>query len=108
MPRSEVGVLYQQSDVFILPTLSDGYAIIQLEALSRGLPVIASRHCGNAVEAGRNGWILLDLEPETIRDLLMEVRHSRHALKEVTAPQFGLHDLAGVLLTNERSCGGGL
>jgi glycosyltransferase involved in cell wall biosynthesis len=108
VPRSEVGALYGQADVFILPTLSDGYAITQLEALSRGLPVIASRHCGNAVEAGRNGWILRDLEPETIRDLLMEVRHSRHALKEVTAPRFGLQDLAGVLLANEPSHSGGL
>ena len=38
VPRSEVGKHYRESDVFLLPTLSDGYALTQLEALSYGLP----------------------------------------------------------------------
>jgi len=104
VPRSEVGMLYEQADAFILPTLSDGYAITQLEALSRGLPVIASRHCGAAVEHGTNGWILPDLEPETIRDLLMEARSSLHSLKAAAPPDFGLEDLAAVL-TGRNACG---
>ena len=107
VPRSEVGRLYHEADVFILPTLSDGYAITQLEALSRGLPVIASSHCGEAVVHGKTGWILPDLEPETIRDLLLEVRHSLHSLKAVTAPEFGLDDLARALLGKEKSGSGG-
>jgi glycosyltransferase involved in cell wall biosynthesis len=74
VPRSEVGRLYDEADVFILPTLSDGYAITQLEALSRGLPVIASAHCGAAVDEGVNGWILADLEPETIADAITRAR----------------------------------
>lgn len=108
VPRSEVGALYQQADVFILPTLSDGYAITQLEALSRGLPVIASSHCGAAVVHGKNGWILADLEPETIRDFLLEVRHTMHALKAVKAPEFEIDDLAAALLDNEPSRSGGV
>jgi len=74
VPRSEVGRLYENADVFILPTLSDGYAITQLEALSRGLPVIASAHCGAAVDHGVNGWILADLEPETIAGAITRAR----------------------------------
>lgn len=98
VPRSEVGGLYEQADVFILPTLSDGYAITQLEALARGLPVIASRHCGAAVVHGGNGWILPDLEPATICELLLEARNSSHLLKVATAPDFGLGDLTGALM----------
>ncbi len=74
VPRSEVGRLYEEADVFILPTLSDGYAITQLEALSRGLPVIASAHCGAAVDHGVNGWILADLEPKTIAEAITHAR----------------------------------
>jgi glycosyltransferase involved in cell wall biosynthesis len=83
VPRSEVGRLYDEADVFILPTLSDGYAITQLEALSRGLPVIASAHCGAAVNEGVNGWILADLEPETIAGAITRARVEN--LKPVSA-----------------------
>ena len=83
VPRSEVGRLYENADVFILPTLSDGYAITQLEALSRGLPVIASAHCGAAVDHGVNGWILADLEPATIAEGIARARVEN--LKPVSA-----------------------
>jgi glycosyltransferase involved in cell wall biosynthesis len=49
---------YRAADVFILPTLSDGFAITQLEAQAHGLPVITSRFCGGVIESGRNGIVL--------------------------------------------------
>src|SRR5262249_22765685 len=49
---------YRAADVFILPTLSDGFAITQLEAQAQGLPVITSRFCGQVVESGSNGIVL--------------------------------------------------
>jgi glycosyltransferase involved in cell wall biosynthesis len=49
---------YRDADIFILPTLSDGFAITQLEAQAHGLPVIASKSCGKVVENGVNGIIL--------------------------------------------------
>lgn len=101
VPRSEVGRYYVEADCFILPTLSDGYALTQLEALSHGLPVIASRHCGEAVIHGRNGWILDDLEPNSIAAAI------RHAITkpldstQEPAAEFGLKDLAAALLGNQ-------
>jgi glycosyltransferase involved in cell wall biosynthesis len=56
--RKETGEKYRAADVFILPTLSDGFAITQLEAQAHGLPVISSNCCGGVVENGRNGMIL--------------------------------------------------
>jgi len=56
--RKETAEKYRAADVFILPTLSDGFAITQLEAQAYGLPVIASKHCGGVIEDGRNGIIL--------------------------------------------------
>jgi glycosyltransferase involved in cell wall biosynthesis len=49
---------YRAADVFILPTLSDGFAITQLEAQAHGLPLIVSRFCSEVVESGRNGIVL--------------------------------------------------
>lgn len=96
VPRSEVGRIYQDAGCFILPTLSDGYALTQLEALSHGLPVIASRHCGDAVTHGHNGWILDDLEPETIATAIRIAMQERpHAIR---TPGFTLDDLATALI----------
>ena len=54
----ETAEKYRAADVFILPTLSDGFAITQLEAQAHSLPVITSRFCGRVIESGRNGMIL--------------------------------------------------
>ena len=56
--RKEAAEKYKAADVFILPTLSDGFAITQLEAQAHGLPVISSKCCGGVVENGWNGIIL--------------------------------------------------
>jgi glycosyltransferase involved in cell wall biosynthesis len=96
--RSEVMSAYRNADVFILPTLSDGYALTQLEALSFGLPVIASLHCGRAVIDGRNGWILEDLEPQTIAAMIRRVKTER--LPNVRPPAFSIDALAAALIKN--------
>lgn len=57
---------YAHADVFILPTLSDGYALTQLEAQRHRLPIIASRHCGPVVRDGVNGILLPDVDPASI------------------------------------------
>ena len=56
--RNQAAKNYRAADVFILPTLSDGFAITQLEAQAFGLPVISSKFCGGVVESGLNGIIL--------------------------------------------------
>jgi glycosyltransferase involved in cell wall biosynthesis len=64
--RKETVEKYRAADVFILPTLSDGFAITQLEAQAYGLPVISSKCCGGVVENGRNGIILEEPSAECI------------------------------------------
>ena len=57
---------YRNADIFILPTLSDGFALTQLEAQAHGLPVIASRRCGEVVRDGINGIVLEEPMPDAI------------------------------------------
>lgn len=102
VPRSEVARYYQEADVFILPTLSDGYALTQLEALANGLPVLASTHCGEAVIDGVNGWILQDLEPVMIADKLREIA-SLPRSQAWTDSEFGVGELADCLRKAEHA-----
>jgi glycosyltransferase involved in cell wall biosynthesis len=64
--RSQAAEKFRAADVFILPTLSDGFAITQLEAQAHGLPIMASRCCGDVVESGRNGILLEEPSAECI------------------------------------------
>jgi glycosyltransferase involved in cell wall biosynthesis len=56
--RDEAANWYQRADVFVLPTLSDGFALTQLEAMAHGLPVIATPNCGEVVTEGVDGFVV--------------------------------------------------
>jgi hypothetical protein len=58
VPRSEARQLYLNADLFVLPTISDGFAITQVEALAHGIPVITTPNCGAVVEDGRTGFLV--------------------------------------------------
>ena len=52
--------LYQQSDLFVLPTLADCYSLVAMEAMACGLPVVISRLGGipEIVADGETGFLL--------------------------------------------------
>jgi glycosyltransferase involved in cell wall biosynthesis len=56
--RSEVKSWYEWADVFIFPTHSDGFGLTQLEAAVQGVPIIASRRCGDVVEHEKSGLLI--------------------------------------------------
>ena len=66
--RGSVVEFYQRADAFILPTHSDGFAITQLEAVRFGVPVIASKYCGDVVEDGVDGILLTEVSVRCIVD----------------------------------------
>lgn len=90
--RNQAAKFYRDADVFILPTLSDGFAITQLEAQAHGLPIIASKGCGKVVENGVNG-ILLD-EPSAAC--------IAHAVRDCIANPERLQELADASQLNDK------
>jgi len=56
--RNRVREFYSRADVFVLPTISDGFALTQLEAMAHGLPVITTPHCGRVVTDGLDGFVV--------------------------------------------------
>lgn len=93
--RQNTGRFYRDADVLLFPTFSDGFGIIQLEAQACGLPIIASRHCGDVVQDGRNGWLLSDVTPNTVVAAIRRLLFEPALLKEASAnscsaEEFGL------------------
>jgi glycosyltransferase involved in cell wall biosynthesis len=83
-PRTEVASYYKDADVFIFPTLSDGFGLTQLEAQSWKLPVVASRYCGEVVRDGFNGVILEEVSGQTIADALLSLVRSPETLSAMS------------------------
>ena len=97
--RVEVDRYYRDADVFILPSLSDGFGLTQLEAQSWQLPVIASRRCGEVVRDGENGAILEDVSGQAIAAVVLDFLRSPKTLramstKSVLDDRFSLSTLA--------------
>jgi glycosyltransferase involved in cell wall biosynthesis len=66
--RDRTKEFYREADLFVLPTLSDGFALTQLEAMAHGLPVIATPNCGRVVSDGVDGLIVPASEPMALAE----------------------------------------
>jgi starch synthase len=66
---------YREASVFVLPTVEEGLALVLGEALSFGVPVIATDNSGAAdlFESGREGFIVPIRDPAAITEKLQNL-----------------------------------
>ena len=83
--RDQLGAYYRQAQVFVLPTISDGFAVTQLEAMAHGLPVIATPNCGNVVTDGVDGLIVPIRDSEALADAIARLDADRSLLRNMSA-----------------------
>lgn len=83
--RDALDATYACADVFVLPTVSDGFAITQLEAMAHGLPVVTTPHCGEVVNDGRDGFIVPVRDGEALAAALERLEEDRALLEAMSA-----------------------
>jgi glycosyltransferase involved in cell wall biosynthesis len=87
----DLPALYRAAHVFVFPTLSDYRALAPFEALSSGLPIIASRNDGGIAETvneGRNGF---SFDPQRPAELAAHMEYFVRNPKIVA--EFSLHSI---------------
>ena len=73
---------YQKSDVLLLPSIEEGSAVVILEAMSSGCPVIVSNNAGaDYINHGKNGFIVPIRSPNKICEYLHKISED-NSLKE--------------------------
>jgi glycosyltransferase involved in cell wall biosynthesis len=65
---------FQSSDIFIFPSLEDGFAFVVAEAMACGLPVITTRNTGasDLVIPGENGEVVPIRNPEAMAEAILK------------------------------------
>src|SRR5262249_46368757 len=65
-PQAELPERYAWGDLFIFPTIEDGYAVVLAQAAAAGLPLLTTSNCAgpDLVREGETGWVLPIRSPE--------------------------------------------
>lgn len=73
-PTNDIVCKYQQSDLFCLPSLYEGYPNVLCEAMACGLPVMCSNVCDipKIMEDGINGYLFNPLDVTSMANSMMK------------------------------------
>ena len=82
--RDHTEDFYRNSDIFVLPTLSDGFALTQLEAMAHGLPVVTTPNWGDVVSDQVDGLIVPAGDPMALAEALQLVLQDPGRLSEMS------------------------
>ena len=84
-PNSEVRQLMLECDVLVLPSIVEGRAMVQMEALSCGLPIIVTPNAGaeDLVEEQRTGFLVPIRAPEKLAETIGWIADHKEWVDEV-------------------------
>ncbi|MCX7906588.1 MAG: glycosyltransferase family 4 protein [Bacteroidetes bacterium] len=84
-PQRELPNVYKWADVFIFPTIEDGYAVVLAQAMASGLPVLSTSNCSapDLIQEDRHGWIFPIRSPDMFIDRLYRCHEERHKLADM-------------------------
>lgn len=80
VPHNELWKFYNNSSIFIIPTLSDGSSLVVDEALSSGLPVITTEYNGNYPQNNVTGYVIPARNSNDIAESLSKLYKDRNLL----------------------------
>ncbi|MBK1706977.1 glycosyltransferase family 4 protein [Halochromatium glycolicum] len=70
VPRSRMAELFRWAEVFVLPSIVEGSAMVTYEALMSGVPVIATPNAGAPVRDEIDGTLVPIRDPQALADAL--------------------------------------
>jgi alpha-maltose-1-phosphate synthase len=88
VPRLEVYRYMSNASVLVHPSLQEGLALVQAQAMACGLPVIASTNTGaehTLFSDGVEGFIVPIRDPDAIRERVLQLYHNPDLQKQMAA-----------------------
>lgn len=77
---------YRKADFFVLPSLAEGFALVILEALSTGTPVLCSENSGgnDAIVEGKNGFVIKAGGDDELYDCISNIINNKHLIPQMS------------------------
>jgi len=71
--QADLPETYAWGDVFVFPTIEDGYPIVLAQAAAGGLPILTTTNCSgpDIIREGETGWVLPVRDPEAFVQRLL-------------------------------------
>ncbi len=109
LPQAQLPAFYRQGDVFVFPTLQDGFGLVLTQAKASGLPIVATTNCAapDLVRDHRDGWVLPIRDAPAFADRLNWCHGHREALADIVQSAASTRDAAdwtAVAADFERIC----
>ena len=85
LPKIELAKYYSNSSVFVLPSLADSFALVVLEAMACGVPVIVTEHTGSkeVLREGVDGFIVPIRDVESIKEKILFLYENRDVCQQM-------------------------
>lgn len=97
-PRNRLAWFYSQASVLVLPSVQEGLALVQAQAMACGIPVIATANTGaeDLFTNGVEGFIVPARDADAIRDRLQFLLDNPERTREMGAAALErVHSLGG-------------
>lgn len=84
-PHQRLPDWYASSDLFVFPTLEDGFAVVLAQANAAALPIVTTTNCcgPDLIKEGKTGWVLPIRDPEAFVERLRWCDSHRTELAEM-------------------------
>jgi glycosyltransferase involved in cell wall biosynthesis len=95
IPQRELPRWYAEGDIFLFPTLQDGFAVVLAQAQASGLPILTTPNCTgpDLVREGESGWILPPRNPAAFVERLRWCEKNRAALAGMVRHLYTSHQV---------------
>jgi glycosyltransferase involved in cell wall biosynthesis len=98
----DINHFYQRCDVFVLPSVDDGFGMALFEAMANEVACIATTHCGSSelLTPGRDGIVIPPRNAELLAEALLSL-YRQEELRRAMAS--AARDTAAALSRNDSS-----
>lgn len=86
LPHDKVLSLMAESDIFIFPSLFEGFGMVITEAMSQGTPVLTTtRTCGlDFITDGINGWLVEPGDSNQLKSKVKNILDNKHKIHDIS------------------------
>jgi len=85
-PQSELYRYYSQGNIFVLPSLEEGFAMVQFQAMACGLPLVCTTNTGGEdliTKNGEEGFVIPIRDVEAIKEKILFLYNNQDMAKEI-------------------------